>query len=1594
MRWLVAIVIWCWGAFLLAPPEAKALTNGDVAVVFFTADGDDALSFVALTNIPASTLIYFSDLGWTNSNRKYSSGEGKVRWSHSSEVTPGTVVVITNLAAGTVTATLGTGVREGSFNMGGTDSLLVSTSNSVAGIWHLFGTKWTTAWGSGTGTAYCERPDELTNAAMHFTTADNFRYNRTLTNGTKAELLAAITNTANWTVGGSGSPLTNLPFTVNNPSPPCNPTGSLTFVQQIAHYTKFTSGGDIFNVDSARMGMWANSGVEQVVAWRNFRTDGTGGGELRELQPGDRFRITINGPNPNGRVGVSINDGAATSTWNDRTNNTRGFIQVQGGGANDYFVTHNGGTPSWSGIRPNSTDQTIVFDILSSHEFTANIEGQTPKYDLAMLNSPGVNDRIDGFSLFLNDDAGDIHWKQATVVTNLGYVEFGADNGTRDIVGKVTDSTDPACTNTTAPNLLRKTGTGTVTLQNTANTYTKGTRVEAGTLAVFNDGSLGTAPGSAIATNIDIYSTATLRATNSFTLNANRGITLGNINGPSIEVDSGKTLTYSGVLGGNAEWNKKGAGILALTGTSSTNNGKVTIQGGTLQIAGDGSLGAVPASAAEKINIWSTGTLEANATISLNANRRIELGTIAGPKVSVTAGNTLTYGGQISGSANWSKEGSGTLTLTGGISTASGTLIVNAGTVLFLGTNTSQGVGVGSAGFLYGNGSVGALTITGQVSAGSASNTVGNLRASSLNLQSNGRLQVNVSAMTGTAGTDWDVLTVGGGSGTYTVNAVDGSDFVIALKGSPSFNNALGYTNILIDAGTASSFAANKFTINTSEFTPDLAGGTFSVDATGGDLRLVFTPAVVAEPDIVVLGTNGAAIANGDVSPAAADGTDFGKVYVLGAAAVTNTFAITNAGTATLTLSSISTNSAMGAAGDFSVIAWPTSIPVGGKSNLVVAFNPAAIGVRTAVVSMANNDTAKNPYTFVVAGEGTGSFSTITFQGFEGSNADSWTYTRQAGGGDIYVDGGTNAGGAYALTFRGSVSLNADPYVEFSEIDLAGYGAVTLRVAFAVAGADSGDDLELDFSYDGGANWGGPGSVTLVAGANNTNLGFTGIGATTVAANPWYVALPATAQQVRVRVRFDESANDNSFDRYFIDNVELTGIGAMPTVSFGDVFYTTTETNGTITVPVSISSSSAATVQVALAGSATPGGTDYSVNTTNIVFTAGGATTSNLVFTLVNDSVSEGQEEIGLRLVAARGARVSGPAASTILVQDDDVITIMAANLTSGTNLVDGTYWYTESAQRIFRRLRPDVVAIQEWKFTNASARAFVDSVFGTNYHFYIEPESDGNPIPNGVISRWPITVSNEWTDAFVGSRDHVQVTIDIPGNRNLHVVSTHFKAGSGEAATRENQARALTNYIATAAFPTNDYVVIAGDLNLTSRTEATFGIITSVVTDVRQPADRDGDLNTNLGRNNPYDFVLPNHVLNADHITINVAGVAFADGVIFDTSQFNDHLLPSLVQDAYDSNRTHLAVMKAFTISTSAAPPTVTTTIASATNTTTATAGGNVTDDGGATVTNRGVVWSLSATPTVPGAQTTNGTGTGSFSSTLTNLTPGATYY
>jgi hypothetical protein len=59
----------------------------------------------------------------------------------------------------------------------------------------------------------------------------------------------------------------------------------------------------------------------------------------------------------------------------------------------------------------------------------------------------------------------------------------------------------------------------------------------------------------------------------------------------------------------------------------------------------------------------------------------------------------------------------------------------------------------------------------------------------------------------------------------------------------------------------------------------------------------------------------------------------------------------------------------------------------------------------------------------------------------------------------------------------------------------------------------------------------------------------------------------------------------------------------------------------------------------------------------------------------------------------------------------------------------------------------------------------------------------------------------------------------------------------------------------------------------------------------------------------------------------------------------------------------------------------------------TTALSGGIVSDQGGAPVTARGICWNTTTDPTIADSKTTNGTGLGQFTGTMTALTPSTTY-
>jgi uncharacterized protein (TIGR02145 family) len=96
----------------------------------------------------------------------------------------------------------------------------------------------------------------------------------------------------------------------------------------------------------------------------------------------------------------------------------------------------------------------------------------------------------------------------------------------------------------------------------------------------------------------------------------------------------------------------------------------------------------------------------------------------------------------------------------------------------------------------------------------------------------------------------------------------------------------------------------------------------------------------------------------------------------------------------------------------------------------------------------------------------------------------------------------------------------------------------------------------------------------------------------------------------------------------------------------------------------------------------------------------------------------------------------------------------------------------------------------------------------------------------------------------------------------------------------------------------------------------------------------------------------------------------------------------------AYATNSVGTSYGNEVSFTTSPVLPVLTTAAVNAITQTTAQCGGNITSDGGAAVTVRGVCWSTNPIPTVADDTTNDGTGTGSFTSSIASLTANTPYY
>lgn len=209
-----------------------ALSAGSIAFTGFNGDGNDNLSFVALTDIPQGTVINFTDSNWSGSSfASGSNAESTMSWTATSAIAAGTVIDINNIGSGTLGASVGTVTFTNANNTGlSNDSEVVyayvGTAAAPTFLAAISNVGYSTADGTLTGTGLVAGQ-----TAVSFTGGlDIVGYNGTRSGQTSfAAYLAAINNSANWqTQNGSGNqsadgtapdaPFPTTAFTVTAPA--------------------------------------------------------------------------------------------------------------------------------------------------------------------------------------------------------------------------------------------------------------------------------------------------------------------------------------------------------------------------------------------------------------------------------------------------------------------------------------------------------------------------------------------------------------------------------------------------------------------------------------------------------------------------------------------------------------------------------------------------------------------------------------------------------------------------------------------------------------------------------------------------------------------------------------------------------------------------------------------------------------------------------------------------------------------------------------------------------------------------------------------------------------------------------------------------------------------------------------------------------------------------------------------------------------------------------------------------------------------------------------------------------------------------------
>ena len=335
--------------------------------------------------------------------------------------------------------------------------------------------------------------------------------------------------------------------------------------------------------------------------------------------------------------------------------------------------------------------------------------------------------------------------------------------------------------------------------------------------------------------------------------------------------------------------------------------------------------------------------------------------------------------------------------------------------------------------------------------------------------------------------------------------------------------------------------------------------------------------------EIEVFG-NSTSILDGATSTKLSNETDFGDTYFVGDASIIKTYTVTNYGTGTLNLTGLT----ISGSSDFVISALSSSsLSAGASATFTVTFSSSTAGLKSSEISIANNDSDENPFTFTVSCFSNNyikcalqAMSTVAFQDFEGAGSLSYVST----GGSSAVAGGQNYGdNRITMTnmFIGSASYQvtgaSSNVLEFNNVDSSNYE--NLQFSFRIGayatttsqGMETSDKVLVSVSEDGGATWkeqlilrGNNNSISDIATSSgssitviydNTSIAGKAYGmndnSTNTYSNLFTISdLPAVAQ-LKVKFSFLFSSTGGTNEIWSIDEVKVQGQLPQSTTWYG-----------------------------------------------------------------------------------------------------------------------------------------------------------------------------------------------------------------------------------------------------------------------------------------------------------------------------------------------------------------------------------------------------------------------------------------------------------